>query len=84
MASRYQLIYMRWREDIQDIIGPAAQWPNKGRRLFWTRGLIHFQRIWICTFSSVNGLKSTSFLGIGRAYELRTGRSGMDTLPLPI
>lgn len=60
MASRSQMIYMNWR-DIQDIIGPAAQWPYEVRRLFWTSGLAHFQRILICTFCFVNGLNPLVF-----------------------
>ena len=55
MASRNQLIYRCWR-DIQDIIGRAAQWPFQVRRLFWSSGLRHWDRIIICTFCFVNGL----------------------------
>jgi hypothetical protein len=41
---------------IQDIIGSASLWPTRIRRLFWTAGLRHFDRVLLCTFAWVNGL----------------------------
>lgn len=46
---------------IQDIIGPAKEWPFLIRRLFWTRFLRHWQRILICAFVYVNGLDPLLF-----------------------
>ena len=54
-VPRNRQIFVMW-EDIQDIIGPAREWPYRIRRLFWTRNLNHFQRILVCSFCWVNGL----------------------------
>ena len=42
--------------DIQDIIGPANDWPKFIRTLFWTKHITHFQRILLVAFVYVNGL----------------------------
>ena len=47
---------------IQDIIGPAKQWPHSTRRLFWTKHLKHWDRLLISTFVYVNGLDPDIFL----------------------
>lgn len=61
MASRSREIYEHWMA-IQDIIGPAKEWPFLIRRLFWTRFLRHWQRILICAFVYVNGLDPLLFM----------------------
>lgn len=43
-------------DTIQDIIGPANQWPEWIRNLFWTRNLNHAQRPLISAFIIFNGL----------------------------
>lgn len=53
--ERNRRIYNLW-SNIQDIVGPAREWPYLIRRLFWTPDLRHFQRILIVTFAFVNGL----------------------------
>ena len=58
-------IYESWR-DIQEIIGDASKWPMKIRRLFWTQGVPHFQRILLATFVIVNGLNPEQFLDWAR------------------
>ena len=58
--SRNQQIYLLW-SGIQEIIGPATHWPYLIRRLFWTRNLNHFQRLFVCSFVFVNGLNPVIF-----------------------
>lgn len=53
--SKNREIYEMW-ESIQDIIGPADEWPHFIRRLFWTRGVKHNMRPILCAFVFVNGL----------------------------
>ena len=60
-VSRNRQIYELWR-DIQDIVGSASLWPYKIRRLFWTEGVQHFDRILLATFVLVNGLNPVVFL----------------------
>ena len=55
VRSRNTEIYRLWTS-IQDIIGPAPQWPHLIRRLFWTKNLKHWDRILVCTFCFINGL----------------------------
>ena len=43
--------------EIQDIIGPAGEWPKFLVNLFFTRNLSHTQRPLICAFVIYNGLK---------------------------
>ena len=42
--------------DIQEIIGPAGNWPKNITNLFGTRNLNHAQRPLICAFVIYNGL----------------------------
>ena len=42
--------------EIQDIIGPAGEWPKFLVNLFFTRNLSHAQRPLICAFVIYNGL----------------------------
>jgi hypothetical protein len=49
MATRNQRIHDLWM-DIQDIVGPARLWPFEVRRLFWTQGIAHLQRILVDCF----------------------------------
>ena len=53
VRSRNTEIYRLWTS-IQDIIGPAPQWPHLIRRLFWTKNLKHWDRILVCTFCFIN------------------------------
>ena len=53
--SRNFQVYHLWTI-VQDIIGPAKNWPPRFRRLFWTRNINHFQRLLFCSFCFVNGL----------------------------
>ena len=55
VMNRNRHIYNLWCT-IQDIIGPATEWPHAIRRLFWTQNLQHFSRILLCAFVYVNGL----------------------------
>lgn len=55
MANRQQQINTEWWF-IQDLIGPANEWPDWIRRLFFTRNLNHAQRPLICAFVVFNGL----------------------------
>ena len=58
MANReYQLWWV-----IQDLIGDAKLWPYEMRRLFWTRGLDHWERLKVAAFVFINGLEPTLFL----------------------
>ena len=56
MSARYTL----WR-DIQDIIGPATQWPRNVRRHFWANRLCHWDRICTAAFIWINGLNPEVF-----------------------
>ena len=47
---------------MQDIIGPANQWPYRVRRLFWTKHIQHWDRLVICAFVYVNRLNPDIFL----------------------
>lgn len=55
MANKQKEIDQTW-EDIQDIIGPAKDWPEWIRKLFFTRNLNHAQRPLISAFIVFNGL----------------------------
>ena len=76
MATRNQRIHHLWM-DIQDIVGPARLWPFQVRRSFWTRGLTHWQRILVCTFSFVNGLNPAVFLEWSGLLHLFRNQEGM-------
>ena len=67
-------IYETWTI-IQDIVGPANQWPHSTRRLFWTKHLEHWDRILICAFVYVNGLNPDIFLEWANLLELGRDRS---------
>ena len=54
-------IFETWNV-IQDIIGPANQWPYLIRRLFWIQHLRHWDRLLIAAFVYVNGLNPDIFL----------------------
>ena len=41
---------------IQDIVGPANQWPEIIRTKFWSKDLTHFYRVITCAFVHINGL----------------------------
>ena len=56
--------------DIQEIIGDASKWPKKIRKLFWTRGVKHFDRILLATFVIVNGLNPVMFTERARLLDL--------------
>ena len=53
--QRNRKIYELWT-DIQDVVGPAKEWPLMIRRLFWTRNISHTMRPILCAFTFVNGL----------------------------
>ncbi len=55
MMSRNKKIAVLWH-DIQDIIGPANEWPQYIRKLYWTKGVDHDDRPKIVAFSYINGL----------------------------
>ena len=63
------LIYESWR-DIQYIIGEASRWPVMIRRLFWTQGVKHFDRLILATFVLVNGLNPEQFMDWARLMRL--------------
>jgi hypothetical protein len=44
-----------WHE-IQDIIGPAPQWPRHIRIMFWSNRLNYWQRVCLAAFVWINGL----------------------------
>ena len=44
--------------EIQDIIGPAKNWPEWIFKLFFTRNLDHSKRPLICAFVIFNGLNT--------------------------
>lgn len=47
---------------IQDIIGPAKDWPKNIRKLFWTKHVNHWNRLRLSAFVYVNGLNPLIFL----------------------
>lgn len=55
MTDRQKKIDKEWWF-IQDIIGPAGEWPQWIRNLFFTKNLNHAQRPLICAFVVFNGL----------------------------
>ena len=67
--SNNRLIYESWR-DIQYIIGEANRWPPRMRRLFWTQGVQHFDRILLATLVLVNGLNPEQFMDWARLMKL--------------
>lgn len=67
--SKNRQIYNSWM-DIQEIIGDASKWPKKIRKLFWTRGVKHFDRILLATFVIVNGLNPVMFTEWARLLDL--------------
>ena len=48
-------LYPLWR-DIQELIGPATQWPRKIREMFWTRNIKNWARVRVTAFAYINGL----------------------------
>ena len=64
-----RIIFETW-STIQDIIGPANQWPYSTRRLFWTKHLKHWDRLRISAFVYVNGLNPDIFLEWARLQDL--------------
>ena len=72
--NRNRKIYSLWR-DIQEIVGPARDWPFLIRRLFWTKNMRHFQRILIATFVYVNGLNPVIFMEWADQLNLARDRS---------
>lgn len=64
MSEKQKQIDDMWWS-IQDIIGPASDWPQWIKDLFFTRNLNHAQRPLICAFIVFNGLNpevNNSFL----------------------
>ena len=59
--SRNRQIYESWMAII-DSIGDAKLWPKHIRRLFWTKNVVHWERILIASFSYVNGLNPVMLL----------------------
>ena len=56
MGEQYRL----WM-DIQDIVGPANQWPRQIRLNFWAHHLSHWERIRTAAFIWINGLNPEVF-----------------------
>ena len=54
-------VYEKWLE-VQDIVGPASEWPRHMRRTFWGMDFTHWRRIQMCVFVWVNGLHPEVFL----------------------
>ena len=54
-------VYEKWLE-VQDIVGPASEWPRHVRRTFWGVDFTHWRRIQMCVFVWVNGLHPEIFL----------------------
>lgn len=52
--SRGRMIYEKWME-LQDVIGDAKEWPNKIRKLFWTKNIDHKWRPILSAFVFING-----------------------------
>ena len=67
--SNNRLIYESWR-DIQEIIGDAHKWPAIVRKLFWTQGVKHFDRLILATFVLVNGMNPEQFMDWARLMRL--------------
>lgn len=53
--------YRIWK-DMQEIIGPASFWPERIRKLFWSKNIKHFDRLLVATFVHINGLNPYIFL----------------------
>jgi hypothetical protein len=47
---------------IQDLIGPAFEWPSEMQKYFWQSNVKHFDRLLIATFVYVNGLHPDIFM----------------------
>ena len=62
---------------IQNIVGPARDWPFLIRRLFWTKNMRHFQRILIATFVYVNGLNPVIFMEWADQLNLARGKESI-------
>ena len=67
--SKNRHIYNSWI-DMQKIIGDASKWPKNIRKLFWTRGVKHFDRILLATFVIVNGVNPVMFTEWARLLDL--------------
>lgn len=73
-------IYECWMT-IQDVIGPASQWPFLIRRLFWSTHLTHWERILISTFVFVNGLNPVIFFKMDFIKEPCARQSSSKSFP---
>ena len=59
--SKSRKIYELWT-DIQDLIGAVNLWPLNIRRLFWTKGVQHADRLILAAFVYFNGLNPEVFM----------------------
>jgi len=60
LTDTMSALHRLWFE-IQDIIGPASQWPRHIRRNFWATHLTHWERICMAAFMWINGLNPEVF-----------------------
>jgi hypothetical protein len=58
--------------DMQDVIGPLAQWPDSIKADFWKANVKHWSRIMLAAFVFVNGLNPVIFLEwVDKSYMCR-------------
>ena len=72
--SRNYHMYTLWMT-IQDIIGPATNWPAYIRKLFWTKNVKYFNRAILASFVFVNGLNPQIFMEWAELLHLCRDRS---------